>query len=173
MSDNPLYHHPGILVLRRALQRELRLQILASVILLIFGLFLIWCFFSKSWIITIIGLVTTVLGIRLVLKTAKNWEVDHHPIMQTLYYQPRQIVWVYSLHTQRMPFGFEFSNSGTLYVKMIDGDEFSVSLPAKKLKLVSKTLSRVLPHASFGYSKVRAQWFLESPEKLLNQKKGE
>ena len=173
MLDNPLYYHPGILILKRALQRELRLQVLASVILLLFGLFLIGSFFQKNWILTIIGLITTVSGIRLVYKTTKNWDANHHPLMRTLYFQPRQIVWIYSLHTQRMPFGFEFSNSGTLYFKLIDGDEFSVSLPAKKLKLVSKTLSRVLPHASFGYSKVRAQWFLESPEKLLNQKKRE
>lgn len=144
----------------------MRLQLLAALLLCLLGICLCYFFFQKNAIWTIIGLVLTVLGLRLVFKTTKIWRVEDHPLIRTLMDHPRQVVWVYSLLTERMPFGFQFSKSGTLYIKMMDGTEFSVSLPAQKLKLVSKTLSRLLPHASFGYSVQRQQWFLHDPERL-------
>lgn len=145
---------------------ELRLQFMASILLCLAGWVLCYFFFQKNSVLTLIGLILAILGLRYVFKALKNWNVEHHPLIRILYFQPRQIVWVYSLLTERMPFGFQFSKSATIYFKLINGDEFSIGLSAKKLKLVSKTLSRLLPHASFGYSTVREQWFLQSPEKL-------
>lgn len=166
MKDNPLYQHPGVLILKRALKKEIRLQFLASMALAMLGFTLLYFLYQKNAILAIIGLIITVFGFRFALKITKNWEVEDHPLIRTLMDQPRQIVWVYSLLTERMPFGFQFSKSGTLYFKLVDGNEFSVGLSAKKLKLVTKTLNRLLPHASFGYSVQREQWFLQSPEKL-------
>lgn len=171
MKDNPLYQHPGFLILKRALQWEMRLQLLTSLALLLCGLTLCYFFFQNNVPLALIGLIASVYGVKLVYKTAYKQDIEQHPLMRTIYYHPREIVWVYSLLTERMPFGFQFSKSGTLYIKLIDGSEYSVSLRARKLRLVSKTLSRLLPHATFGYSVRKQQWFLESPEKLRRGQK--
>ena len=80
---------------------------------------------------------------------------------------PKQIVWVYSITTQTMPFGFHLWDTGTMYFKLLDGDEITVGLPTKKLKMVSKFLNRLLPHASFGYSEERQAQFEKDPKLLL------
>lgn len=153
--------------LRRAIRRELRLQFLACVVLLFMGLSLTYIFFTSSIVLTIIGLFLTVLGIRYTHQAVENRRPEDHRLFRLLRYQPGHIVWVYSMVTRRMPFGFEFTRNGTLYFKLIDGDEVSVSVPEKDLKLISRTLNRVLPHASFGYTPDREQWFLASPAMLL------
>ncbi len=166
MSRESLYRHPAIELLRNAIRRELRLQLILSLLLLLCGVLLCLFFFPDFIIMTIIGLATTIIGIRLVYQTALRLRLDRSSIMHLLQEEPHRVVWVYSVVTERLPFGFQFSRSGTLYVKTDDAETYSVSLPANKLKLVSKTLNRLLPHATFGYSVDKDQWFQESPEKL-------
>ncbi len=173
MSDDRLFRHPGIQLLRQALRREMRLQLITCISLAVLGLVLSVAFFASSIILTIIGLFFMVIGINLTYQAARGHRPDDHPLMEVLRHQPHRVVWVYSVVTQRMPFGLQFSQNGILYFKLIDGDQISVSAPRKHLKLISKTLNRLLPHASFGYTKDREQWFLASPELLLRSKQDE
>ena len=167
MPDHPLLRHPAILLLHEAVRREQRLQLLACMGLLCLGLTFCYVFFTYSIFLTILGLFFTVLGIKFTYESLQRRRPEDHPLMQLLRYQPHRIVWVYAMVVERMPFGFRLSQSGALYFKLIDGDELSISLPKRHLKLVSRTLNRLLPHASFGYTKDREQWFLASPELLL------
>ena len=91
---------------------------------------------------------------------------ERHPLLRTLRHEPQRIVWVYSVQTQRMPFGFQTTNSGTLYFKLEDGDQHTVNLPAAALRPVSEMLNQMLPHASFGYTADREQWYMAHPEML-------
>ena len=68
---------------------------------------------------------------------------------------PENIVWVYGMVTERMPFGFKMATLGTLHLVDRDGGMHCFGLKPKELKLVTKTLNRVLPHAEFGYSEDR------------------
>jgi len=153
--------------LRRAVRRELRLKLLASLTLLLVGAGLCYYFFGQNVVLTIVGLVGAVIGLRFTYQFVTMWHEDDTPLMRLLKYQPEQIVWVYSVVTQRLPFGFQFSKSGTLYFKLRDGDEHSVGMSANDLKRVSKMLNRLLPHATFGYTQDREQWFMAAPEMLL------
>jgi len=83
--------------------------------------------------------------------------------------EPKRIVWVYSIVTKRMPFGFQINQSGTMYFKLLDGDELTLSFPASELKSISEMLNYHLPHATFGYTKEREQWYMAHPELLLRQ----
>jgi hypothetical protein len=56
-----------------------------------------------------------------------------------------------------------------LYFKLSNGDEITVSLRPQKLKVISKFLNRLLPHASFGYSHDRAQWYHVHPDMLRKE----
>lgn len=69
--------------------------------------------------------------------------------------KPGSIVWVYTTHTERMPFGFKTQSMGTLYLVEANGVSQSYSLKPDHLKLVTRTLNRVLPNAEFGYSEDR------------------
>jgi hypothetical protein len=88
-----------------------------------------------------------------------------------LEHHPRQIVWVYSIVTERLPFGFNVARAGLMYFKLADGDEITVSLPAERLPWISRYLNDRLPHATFGYSRDREQWYLASPYLLLREEK--
>lgn len=163
------FRHPAMRVLRRCLWRELMLQLLASAALLTLGLALLIFFFSHNIILTVLGLILSVTGLRLVFQKLVNRRIGNHRLMVLLADHPGQIVWVYSVVTERLPFGFRFTRNGILYFKLADGDEITVTLPAPDLRLVLRHLNRMLPHASFGYSRDRAQWYLASPE-LLRKK---
>lgn len=170
MSKEKLFTHPGMQVLQKALRREMWQQKLAAGILLFFGLSMLYVFFQNNYILSIIGLTASVLGVKYVYQTNLVAKVEDTTLMQLLQNQPRHIVWVYTLVTERLPFGFQIGSSGTIYFKLINGDEISVALSAKKLKLVSRTLNRILPHASFGYSEEKNQRFNTDPAMLLKDR---
>ncbi len=163
------FRHPALRVLRRCLRRESLLKLTASAALLAAGLGMLVFFFDQNIILTVLGLILSVTALRLFLRELSNWRIESHRLMVLLADHPGQIVWVYSVVTERLPFGFRFARNGILYFKLADGDEITVNLPASELRLVSRHLNRLLPHASFGYTRDRAQWYLASPE-LLRKK---
>jgi hypothetical protein len=130
-------------------------------------------FFQGYIILTVFGLLCTVLGLRFLSKLLRVKHTEEHRLFRLLIKQPKQIVWVYSVVTERLPFGFQITRYGTLYFKLADGDEISVSMPAQELKRVSKFLNPILPHASFGYTRDREQWYIASPLMLLQDEPGE
>lgn len=109
---------------------------------------------------------TFVFGLRFFFKTAKQSSLESNRLILLLNKNPQRIVWVYALNTQLNPFGLEFMKSGVLYFKLDDGDEISVGLPVKKLKLISKFLNRILTQTTFGYSKERAEQYKANPNSL-------
>lgn len=169
MESNALFRHPAYSTLKRALIREARLQIVAAIALVIFGLVLCNLFFSRNIIWMIISLTACVCGLVLLFRAIQQLRVERCKLIILLENQPRDIVWIYSVLTQRLPFGFQLAQSVTLYFKLIDGDEISLSLPKHQLKLVSKWLNRVLPHTTFGYNKKLEQQFKLRPELLLKK----
>lgn len=156
-----------------AIRRERRQKLLASAVLLLVGLLLGYFFFGRSIILSMAGLAGTVLGLQFMIRFAGRRRTEDLRLVRLLRHHPRRIVWVYAMVTERLPFGFQFSKSGILYFKLVDGDDISVSLPAQDCRLVSRFLNRLLPHATFGYSRDREQWYLADPRMLLRRKEGD
>lgn len=155
--------------LLRAIYRERRQQLLASAGLLLVGAALLAFFFGRNIILSGAGLIAVVLGIKFIFSFAGRRRTEDIRLVRLLRDRPRQIVWVYSVVTEQLPFGLRLSRNGLLYFKLIDGDDICVSLPAKDCKLVSRFLNRLLPHATFGYSRDREQWYLADPRMLLRR----
>lgn len=166
-----MLQHPGLLPIEKALIREGRLQLLAASALSLAGSVLAFAFMDRHRLFTALSWFCCLLGIYFVYRILLVNKTVQHPLVQLLTNYPEQVVWVYSVVTQRLPFGFQFSQTGILYFKLLDGDEISVELPVQQLKLVSKTLNRLLPHATFGYSDDKAQWYRANPELLIRNKK--
>jgi len=157
-------------LIRKALNRDIRLKLLASGALLLFGELLCIYAFQLNGAIVIVGIVLTVLGIKYTRDAILNRNVDKTPLMQLLQKEPKKIVWIYSVVTQRMPFGLEFAKDATIYFKLIDGDEITLSMSEKETNEVLKTLNLKLPHATFGYTKDREQWFMADPAMLYRER---
>ncbi len=155
--------------IRIALKREIRLKLIASVALLLFGELLCIFAFQLNGAIVIVGIVLTVLGIKYTRDALLNRNVDKTLLLQLLTNAPKKIVWVYSIVTQRMPFGLEFSKNATIYFKLIDGDEITLSMTEKETENVLKMLNLKLPHATFGFTKDREQWFMADPAMLYKE----
>ncbi|NRB62561.1 MAG: hypothetical protein HRU40_05950 [Saprospiraceae bacterium] len=166
MIHDPLYRHPAMRILEQAITWELRLQVFMALALAASGCILCYVFFQESVLLTILGLVAATIGTRQFFKTNQELRLSDHPILHTLKEEPHRIVWVYAIVTQRSPFGFAFMRQGTMFFKLSDGDALSVLMPSGKLKLVSRFLNRLLPHAAFGYSTDREQLFEVNPEQL-------
>ena len=167
MRDNPLHRHPSMQLLRRALMKEKRQQLIAAIVLTMFGFAAAFLAFGHSHIIGALGIVVTIIGLRLIYKYTLEQNVDDHLLVRLLFQQPEKIVWVYGVVTQHQPFGFNTTRNGVLYFHLVDGDDISVSLSAKKLKQVSKFLNRLLPKTVFGYTTERAQSYAREPKSLL------
>lgn len=153
-------------ILCKALLRDIRLQLLFSLLLTGGSAVLVSFCFTKHVILTAFGLVVFVIGLRFFFQTVKQSSLESNRLLLLLNQNPRKIVWVYALNTRRNPFGLEFMDSGVLYFKLEDGDELSVGLPVKKLKLVSRFLNRILTESTFGYSQERAEQYQIDPNLL-------
>ena len=154
-------------LLYRALQKERNVRLILAIILMSVGVTVPYFYFRKNSFIASSGMVALILGCHLMYDILKKPRAKDERLWNLLTENPRRIVWVYSITIQTMPFGFHLWDSGTMYFKLLDGDEISVSLPVKKLKMVSKFLNRLLPHASFGFSDERQEQFDKDPKLLL------
>lgn len=166
MKRAQLLQHPGLQVLRKALIRETRWQLVAAVALLLLGLSLVGFFYKASILAGLAGLFISVTALRYIYTFSAVKTPDDHPLIQLIAQEPERIVWVYGQQTERLPFGLQFSQSAILYFKLIDGEEISVSLPGRYVRLVSKTLNRLLPETTFGFSEEKAEQFAEKPRLL-------
>ncbi len=159
--------------IHKALKREIRLKMALAIAMIVFGEVLCIYTFQNNVFLTVIGLLCLIFGVKMVYDNYRFLKIEKTPLLHILAKQPEKIVWVYSMLTQRMPFGIEFSRMCIIYFKLIDGDEITVSIPVKALEPTMKTLNRRLRHATFGYSKDREQWFMAEPALLLRDEEGD
>ena len=153
-TDTRIVTHPGLQPLWDSMERDRRQQQAVAIGLMLLSLFLV-----------IFGVTTRLVGWALVgsgLATAALYWLFRILSEQPVAYwrhrlreDPESVAWVYATVTERMPFGFKTVAEGTLYLVASDGDSESFAVRPDKLKLVMKTLNRVLPNAEFGYTEER------------------
>jgi hypothetical protein len=161
--------HPAMRLLRRSLGSEERIKAGFASALLISGATFGWVFYQQKNVLTAIGLSAIILAIKLLAEVWRNPGVESDRLWRLLTHHQQEIVWVYTINTQIMPFGFHLWDRGEIKFCLLDGSELTVFLPARKLKMVSKFLNRLLPHATFGYSDERRQQFEQDPALLVRK----
>ena len=170
MDFKKTYHlHPAMRLIHNSVQKERTVKLVFALCLMTAAVTV--PYFNKSRNNFIYGscLLAFIIGLQLLYQVIRRSRAADERLLNLLNKNPEQIVWVFSLTTQTMPFGFHLWDTGTMYFKLLDGDEITVSLPAKKLKMVSKFLNRLLPHASFGYSEERQAQYENDPKSLLKK----
>ncbi len=154
LKDQRIVTHPGLNPLWESMERDRRQQQFAAVGVIILSLLCI-----------VVGVVSRRLGWAMLGGagcSAALWWLFRILTEQPLAFwrrqfreEPETIVWVYGLVTERMPFGFKTVSVGTLHLVETDGTIHAFGMKPNELKLVTKTLNRVLPHAEFGYTPER------------------
>lgn len=151
--DPNILNHPGLAPLWESMERSRRQQQYAAVGLMILGLVVV--------VVGIVGLNLYFPFVGGMMATGGLYWFYHiltnQPRSQwyrQLRDEPDSIVWVYGLVTERMPFGFKTVSTATIHLIDTGGDIHAFGLKPAELKMVTKTLNRVLPKAEFGYSPV-------------------
>ncbi|NUN99447.1 MAG: hypothetical protein HUU01_02390 [Saprospiraceae bacterium] len=155
-----------MIALRKAIAREIWLEKTVALALLLAGCGLMWRCYPDQPLLAGLGVLLAVIGVRFGVSAVKIWRAAQHPLLRLLHRQPHRIVWVYSVAKDLMPFGLYVFSRGTFYFQLDDGRSLDLSVPARQLKLISRTLNRLLPDASFGYSAERRQLFAVDPKHL-------
>ncbi|MCB0662111.1 MAG: hypothetical protein KDC24_05190 [Saprospiraceae bacterium] len=166
MSENKYFDHPAREIFLEMLQKELtRLLLLASVAFFI-GLGLTAYFLTRNIYLASIGLGLVILGTYLFVIWSRIGVPENAPIYKTLKFNPTEIVWVYTLKVEIMPFGIKLFRRDYLTFKFISGKEETIPVHCTKCLVLENWLKRVLPFATFGYSHERLKTFQEDPSKL-------
>ncbi|MEM8526756.1 MAG: hypothetical protein AAGG68_19100 [Bacteroidota bacterium] len=155
--------------LQEAAKREQRTKLWSAAGLLAFSIVLIALFFGKNNLLAVVGLIALLFAIQFAYQYFKYLEVQQMPLFLLLKRKPQDIVWVYSIVTERMPFGFKINHNALMYFKLIDKDDICLTVPAERAELISSGLNHLLPHATFGYSEDKEQLYMASPEMLLRE----
>lgn len=158
--------------LEKAIIREIWLEKAVALLLFLTGCGLMWRCYPGQPLLAGLGVFLAVIGVRFGVSAVKIWRSAQHPLWRLLHRQPQRIVWVYSVSKDLMPFGLYIFSRGILYFQLDDGRSLDLSVPAKQLKLISRTLNRLLPEASFGYSVERRQLFAMDPTRLRRSQGG-
>lgn len=135
-----------------AYEKEHANNIIYSITFLVIGGLVYISFFSTNVLAAVIGAGMAVAGGCMYFIFQKNWKNEERNLIKIIDHQPEKILWVYTLETNLMPFGFKVKDKGYIYFKMNDGEDICIKMPAKDLKLVSRFLNRLLPNAMFGFS---------------------
>jgi hypothetical protein len=154
-----LQNTDSLILIKKSLKRERNQKLIVGVLILLSGIALAnrFPFKPNEWFLGILTLALLVIGILIIVK-----------LIRILKYEPMEIVWVYAVQTSRLPFGIQLQEDCTMYFKLMNRDFIEIKLPKSKIKMVSAELNKVLPHATFGYSVDKAQWYAANPALLLN-----
>ena len=152
--ESRILTHPGLQPLWDSMERDRRQQQYAAVGLMLLSLFLIVIGATSQYLgWAILGGATAAGALWWLFRT-----MTEQPLAvwrRQLRDSPESITWVYGMVTERMPFGFKTTANATIHLVDTDGEIHAFGLKPVDLKLVTKTLNRVLPHAEFGYSPER------------------
>ncbi|MEM6697886.1 MAG: hypothetical protein AAF806_31985 [Bacteroidota bacterium] len=160
----------AINLLKEAAKREQRTKLLSAMVLLVFALVFIALFFGKNNPLSVVGLIALLFAVQFAYQYFKYLDVQQMPLFVLLKRKPQDIVWVYSVVTERMPFGFKINHNALMYFKLLDRDSICLAVPAERAEVISSGLNYLLPHATFGFSEDKEQLYMAAPEMLLRGK---
>lgn len=156
-------------LLRQSAAREQQIKLIVGSVLVTVGLLLLLFFFEENTLFPIAGLTALAFGIHSAYAYFTYRDLDRLPLFQTLKYRPKQIVWIYAVMTERMPFGFKVSRNALMYFKLIDGQTYDVKVSPKRAEVISAGLNHLLPHTTFGYTEERELRYQKAPATLLRE----
>jgi len=152
--------------IEKAIKRELRIKGVVSGILMGIGTVII-ASLPKDAGVRMVGMLLAGVGLALMFHVFRNIDPRRSGIFLTLKNQPKTIVWIFTVRTQHMPFGFLLNEQVTFFFRTISKKEYSVKIPEVMVDHVLNNLKRNFPFTRFGYSKDLDEQYQKDPRSLL------
>lgn len=105
-------------------------------------------------------------GLYFLLNGILRYDTQKNYLLKLITQQPEQVVWVYYLKVENMPFGVRVMQFTTLYIHLLNHEKISIQMSEAKIQLLMNLLRHRLANATFGYSKMREQLYQISPSLL-------
>jgi energy-converting hydrogenase Eha subunit C len=121
-----------------------------------------------STLLAVLSIGIFLVGFIFLIQILRHWQAESHPLVQILQHEPKQIVWVYAINIEMMPAGIKFWNEHTFSIHLLNKQEIQLKMHASQISPLRRYLQKLLPHATFGYSHERAQWYTANPMLLYN-----
>jgi len=156
-------------VLIDAVKRENRTRLQVHCFIFLLGIVLVGCSWSKNILLVLLSLGVTILGIKMLWEAFSLRQVDDSPLLDLIFQHPNEIVWVYPVITDHMPFGLQFNSNVMIHFRLRNGDVEKLSISADQKSVIMKELIELLPRSTFGYSKEKETIYLDQPERLYKK----
>lgn len=158
----------GMLRLKANLRRERKqkLFVLALGLGLTLGIAYTASYFEDGFALSffvLFALVGLLGSLRFARDIWREWKPEQHPVFLRLHKESKHIVWVYSREPMRPLININFWPEQGLFLAFDSGETIDLRLRPQDLKPVYRALQLMLPHASFGYSSEKAQWYAANP----------
>ena len=161
--------HPALKAIYESIRKERLQKWIVAMLIIPVSIFLITHFYQTDFLLVIIGLVGLSISVILVISLIQGGGLEKHPVYKILSEQPRDIVWVYSIKTQRLPFGISLFENTYLYFADTKSHLFSLKVRDKDIKIIMRKLNQWVPWASFGYSEQKELSYRENPNSLIKK----
>ena len=122
---------------------------------------------STFTISVILSMILWTVALRFSYSIWREWQIERSPLLVLLHQSPQLFVWIYMIRVEVMPFGVQFWNEDTLVFKLSNRSELQIRATSREIDRIRATLLILLPHATFGYSKEKEQWYMANPAMLL------
>lgn len=87
-------------------------------------------------------------------------------LIQCLLEEGESIVWIYYERIERMPYGIRVGTWTTLHFRLLDREHLSLRCREEECRSIMDALRSWMPHASFGHSLQKEQWYAADPALL-------
>lgn len=106
------------------------------------------------------------VAVHFFITIVREWKVENHPLWKSITKEENEIVWVYAIKKDLMPFGVQYNSTAIINFKTVAKEHFQLYIDYKHLDDVMKALNRILPRATFGYSQEKEQWYIANPNMM-------
>lgn len=163
----------GMLALKRLLRYELRLKLVVVGICLAAAAALIAAaYYSQTHLWSLfLGTAMVVLAItaKMLRDIIKEKPFKENNLVVLLHQSPQIFVWIYKVEINFAPAGIHLKRSSALIFKLTNSTDMQVRGNSKDIEKVEAALHLMLPHATFGFSKEREQWYIANPYLLWRE----
>ncbi len=159
-------------IIAKATSKEKRTYIIVGFVIICIGGIMLWSGYKENPALIIISLLLIVTGLKLLYDKINEPSGFRAPIVLHLVRNKNNMVWVYSIVKENMPFGVRLVENGRVIFKTLDKREYSLSIPIQELTYLSQLLESYLPHTTFGYSKEKENIYEIDPHLLWRAEEG-
>lgn len=159
-------------ILLRAMERERRIKLYLTLgIGLVCGALSVLAVFHPTHapVLLVIGGALLLFNVKLCFELWHERKMESHPLYKLIFVSPKEVVWIYAVKRELVPFGILTSVSGSLVFKTIHREEYQLRVRESDLFVLLKTLPSYFTHCSFGYDMEKSQWYVAHPGLLLTE----